>query len=585
MAQSLIGSLRVSLGLDSAQFNKGIKTATDKLRDTGKQMRNIGAGMSVAVTAPLILAAKDAVAAFNTQDAAMAKVRQGVESTGGAAGKTADELFSMAQALQGVTAFGDEEVLNKVTAQLLTFTNIAGEQFEKAQVAALDLATVLDGDLQSASIQLGKALNDPVANLSALSRSGIQFSEDQKEVIKTFAETGRLAEAQSIILDEIAKQYGGQAAAAADTFGGKTQQLANTWGDLKEEFGAILADILPPLIDLMRDVVKWLQDLDPATKEWGVKLGILAAVIGPLVGTIGLFVVGISAISLPVLAVVAGVAALTAGLIAFWPEIVAAKDAVIQFGKDGLEYIKGLPAEIVAAFKNLPSLMLEIGGDIMSGLRQGISDKVDSVKDAISGAATGMVDGIKGKLGIKSPSRVFREIGQFTMEGLGLGIEDGAIGMRDTAGAIIDDLKSDFKGMFSSILTQGASFKEAFANLLGSIGNRLISTGLDSLFSMIPGFAMGTNYAPGGLAMVGERGPELVNLPRGSQVIPNHKLPNGGGGRSEIVLHAPEGFSAQQIGQIEGVSVRVVQTGLKQYSDNAFPRMQEKVRNDPRVRG
>lgn len=37
------------------------------------------------------------------------------------------------------------------------------------------------------------------------------------------------------------------------------------------------------------------------------------------------------------------------------------------------------------------------------------------------------------------------------------------------------------------------------------------------------GFASGTNFAPGGLALVGERGPELVNLPRGSQVIPNNE--------------------------------------------------------------
>ncbi|RRQ19914.1 phage tail tape measure protein [Thiohalobacter thiocyanaticus] len=45
---------------------------------------------------------------------------------------------------------------------------------------------------------------------------------------------------------------------------------------------------------------------------------------------------------------------------------------------------------------------------------------------------------------------------------------------------------------------------------------------IGSFFSdIIPGFANGTNYAPGGLALVGERGPELVNLPRGSQVFPN----------------------------------------------------------------
>jgi hypothetical protein len=41
----------------------------------------------------------------------------------------------------------------------------------------------------------------------------------------------------------------------------------------------------------------------------------------------------------------------------------------------------------------------------------------------------------------------------------------------------------------------------------------------------IPHFAGGTNYAPGGLAVVGEYGPELVNLPRGSEVFPNGQAP------------------------------------------------------------
>ena len=67
---------------------------------------------------------------------------------------------------------------------------------------------------------MGKALNDPVANLSALSRSGIQFSDEQKAVIKSMAETGRLAEAQTLILDELNRQYGGSAEAAAKADGG-----------------------------------------------------------------------------------------------------------------------------------------------------------------------------------------------------------------------------------------------------------------------------------------------------------------------------------------------------------------------------
>ena len=53
--------------------------------------------------------------------------------------------------------------------------------------------------------------------------------------------------------------------------------------------------------------------------------------------------------------------------------------------------------------------------------------------------------------------------------------------------------------------------------------------GLSGILSKLPGFANGTDFAPGGLAIVGERGPELVNLPRGSQVIPNHKMGGAGG--------------------------------------------------------
>ena len=47
-------------------------------------------------------------------------------------------------------------------------------------------------------------------------------------------------------------------------------------------------------------------------------------------------------------------------------------------------------------------------------------------------------------------------------------------------------------------------------------------------------YASGTNYAPGGLALVGERGPEIVDLPRGAKVYPNGVLPAGMGGGSAV---------------------------------------------------
>ena len=50
-----------------------------------------------------------------------------------------------------------------------------------------------------------------------------------------------------------------------------------------------------------------------------------------------------------------------------------------------------------------------------------------------------------------------------------------------------------------------------------------------------PFFASGTNFAPGGLSVVGEKGPELLNIPRGSQVIPNDVLKGGMGGGNVTV--------------------------------------------------
>jgi hypothetical protein len=94
-----------------------------------------------------------------------------------------------------------------------------------------------------------------------------------------------------------------------------------------------------------------------------------------------------------------------------------------------------------------------------------------------------------------------------------------------------------FRGMVNAMLD---SLKLLFAQLIGKAalfgllqvlfpGSGMAVGALSNLrkFIGIPGFASGTNYAPGGLSLVGERGPELINLPRGSQVIPM----KGGGER------------------------------------------------------
>ncbi|MER8827235.1 tape measure protein [Mesorhizobium sp. M0938] len=98
---------------------------------------------------------------------------------------------------------------------------------------------------------------------------------------------------------------------------------------------------------------------------------------------------------------------------------------------------------------------------------------------------------------------------------------------------------------------------------------------LSSLLGGIPGFANGTNSAPGGMAIVGERGPELINLPRGSQVIPNNRI---GGAQQAQRVHVTVGVSANNNGNllpfVEGVSQRtaggVMKAGISKY-DSELP--------------
>jgi len=283
-------NLSVKLSLNDKQFQSSLKKSTRSLKKFGASMQRTGQSLSRNLTLPIVALGALAVKSFDAQAKAVAQVEAGLKSTGEAAGFTSDELQKMAADLQTKTIFGDEEILKDATAQLLTFTNIAGQQFARTQVAALNLSTRLDGDLKSASIQLGKALNDPIANLSALSRSGIQFSQEQKDVIKSLAETNRLAEAQTIILNELDKQYGGAAEAAAQAGLGPFQQLSNQLGDVSEQLGAIIVEGIEPLKTMLKSLADTLSGTSTETKESIVKFGALTAIIGPILIVLGALV-------------------------------------------------------------------------------------------------------------------------------------------------------------------------------------------------------------------------------------------------------------------------------------------------------
>jgi phage-related minor tail protein len=182
---------------------------------------------------------KSSAEAFNEADKAGAQLNATLASTGFAAGRTREQLDAQADALMRVSTF-DDDAITGAQSLLLTFTNIRGEILDKTTPAILDLATKMGGDLKGATIQVGKALQDPTHGMLALRKAGISFSEAQQKVIKDMQATGDLAGAQQMILAELNKEFGGSAQADAATYSGQMTILKHEFANVKEEIGGVL---------------------------------------------------------------------------------------------------------------------------------------------------------------------------------------------------------------------------------------------------------------------------------------------------------------------------------------------------------
>lgn len=194
-----------------------------------------------------------------------------IESTGAAAGLTADDMANLASdlsAANGMSLFSDDAILSAQNV-LATFKEIKGTTFEGATASIIDMSQAMGMDLQSATIQVGKALNDPIGGISALSRVGVQFTDEQKGVIESLVKTGDVAGAQAIILDELNSQFGGSAAAAVDTYAGQMTVLNEQFNDVKQGVGEALLPILTELGNAaVTHLVPAVQTMADSFKNW-----------------------------------------------------------------------------------------------------------------------------------------------------------------------------------------------------------------------------------------------------------------------------------------------------------------------------
>lgn len=193
--------------------------------DVGKLIAGGIAGITIAgLFTKFITESKNA----QNEQAQLAAV---IKSTGQAAGYSAEQLNAMASAISGKSVFSEGDI-NRAQTRLLSYTNVVGEQFPEALQAAIDMASRLGTSVEQAAETVGKALDVPAEGLTALSKQGFRFTEDQKKLVESLQSTGRTAEAQKIILDSMKSAYAGAAEAARNTFGGAIAALQNQLNSL-----------------------------------------------------------------------------------------------------------------------------------------------------------------------------------------------------------------------------------------------------------------------------------------------------------------------------------------------------------------
>ena len=218
------------------QMSRTLGEFRDRAARTVKTLALFGSATILGGLYALNRAMTSFVALANDQEEAENRLQGVLRATGHAAGFNLAQLKEMASAMQSVTTVGDEVILSGMSI-LATFKNVRGEAFERTTRVALDMARVMGTDLNSAMLQIGKAMNDPAKNLSMLSRAGVTFTQTQVDMVKQMVATGDTMGAQEIILRELESEFGGAAEMARGNFKGAMVAAGNALGDLKEEIG------------------------------------------------------------------------------------------------------------------------------------------------------------------------------------------------------------------------------------------------------------------------------------------------------------------------------------------------------------
>jgi len=289
----------VAVNVDARQANQNLQqlqrqstAAANSIEKTGRSAASASANIQrfgiafrsvvapvVAITGAVNILSRS-LRVLGERQADAAALENGLRKIGGTRSDLR-QLQQVADQLGKQTLFNQED-FDRGFALLTSFQSIAIGSYERVAKAAADVAQVTKQDVNSSLLQLAKALQDPEKGLTALARSGTQFTETQKDLIKSLVESGKQVEAQDYILREIEKQYGNAAAAAGSAgYAGAVDSLQESFRDFQERLATGVEPAVIGTLKALTDLFDLVSKIPKPVGNAALAIGAVAtAVIG-----------------------------------------------------------------------------------------------------------------------------------------------------------------------------------------------------------------------------------------------------------------------------------------------------------------
>lgn len=592
--------LTIILAGDDRGASKAIGNLEHKTGGLASKLGGLAKGAAIgfgAITAGAVVLGKGLVDAATESAKVTAQTTAVLKSMGNVAGVTANQVAGLSEQLS-LKSGVDDEVIQSAQNVLLTFGNVRNEigkgnkVFDRATAAALDMSVALGTDMQSATLQVGKALQDPIKGITALSRAGVSFSQEQKNTIKRLVETGDTLGAQKIILSELDKQFGGSAEAQATA----ADKLNVAWGNVQEQLGE-------KLLPVVEKVATFLAKSLPRAVEAAER------VFGPLAKKISEFWNALTTgftedegtpIELFALKVRDALQDLAAFIEKWWPKIVDGFGHVVEFVRDHWPEIQRIVGQVLTTvqtiiagavsiittlWENFGNNILEFVQRVWPNIQQVIDGAltiirgiVKTITSLIKGDWSGVWEGLRGIVSgawqgiqgvVKAAFEALRGIVGLGLEIVGSifkGAWNGLVGwfwsiptkVSDIAKRIWEGLKNGLAAAIRWIKNQLDKLLGPLDEIVGKVGGVVgkIGGGIGSALGSLPGLASGGPVVAGRPYLVGERGPELFVSGRSGTIIPNSAMGSGGGNTYQITLVVPPTADLAAVGKatIEAIS-------------------------------